>query len=237
MGIEKVLKKSGSFGKRVLTGIALTSFLSLASCQKVNVTTPDDIVVDPAHLGMVQGRTVSAKIATSNEIVFSGYEGAEIKLRDTNFKTKSISQGLYAIDSIPAGSYNVEAWGSHAYDVEPVIVQKQQTATVADLCVAIDRADRDAIFHGILYENGVPSVGRKLELWLNDIEKRGESTTSPNGGFAFYIYRVNASHYLKTSGGKIKIGSGSDTGFINFASWDDWFDGPLLRKDATFIPN
>ncbi len=251
MGIEKILSKTKNIGRRFLVGIALTSALSFNGCQqKVDITTPDDITVDPKHVGMIEGRAFSASISTKNQIVFSGYEGAEIRVLKpnyeyTDFKTTSISEGVYAIDNIPTGSYNImgcgpgTGWvGDPPCDYEPAVVSSQQSYKVSDLVVTIDKADKDAIFYGTLFENNQPSVGRKLELWLNDIEKRGETTTSSTGDFAFYIDITNGSHYLRSPGGAIKIDGWPSNGFINFANVkDEEFEGPLFRKNATFTPN
>lgn len=215
------------------------------------MTTPDDITIDTKHVGMINGRAVSAKISPGNEITFSGYEGASIMVLDPNYKSTgfkigSASGGVYAIDNIPTGSYNVRGCGPSSIplcDYESAVVSSQQSYKVSDLVVTIDKTianrDKDAILYGTLFDtNNQPLPGKKLELWHNfDYKKEGETITSREGKFAFYIELDNANRYVRCSDGNIKIGNWPKDGYINFANVEDKeFNGPLLEMNAVLTP-
>lgn len=187
--------------------------------------------------GIVEGRTVFARIAENYQIGFVGQEGVRVWLKkpngdSTDFKTESIADGVYAIADVPLGSYNVYGTWDLIYHKPVVVTSLPQPSRVPDLIVGTGLRDKDIIFYGNLLQGGLPAPGKRLELW-SSLEKKDELITSDAGAFAFYVPAVNGARYLKCPDGSIKIGNWQDGGFINFANVrDEDMDGPLYRENA-----
>jgi|GEM_PF-3677677 len=195
------------------------------SKQQVDITTPDDITIDPKHVGMVEGRVIIRNIE-NNEIVYKGYNGATVVLEEPEgehiAKTTSITEGVYAFDNIPAGSYNVlsaTCWvltvPYSSWDRKPVVVEKQKTTTAGDLELV-----EYPILHGIIFytDKTTPLANKHVDLYyFQDYDYEGNAkgqymystTTSQDGRYAFKRYSTRISNwyptkfFLKTPEGKL----------------------------------
>lgn len=194
MAVEKFLKDCESFRRKFSLGSTLLVAALTLGCD-INIKDPvkieidDPIEIDPTHIGMIMGRVFSAEII-NYAIVYNGYEGARVYILDTDFETTTISEGVYSIDNIPAGSYNVKAcWpcgAGTAYDTKPVTVIKQETTTVADLKLILDD-----ILHGKIYESDKITAFGNKEISLyggtsDPWQKLYTMMTSSDGSYIFY---------------------------------------------------
>ena len=191
MTLENIIQKTKSFGRKALLAPLLISSLSFVGCsQKVNVTTPSDITIDIKHVGMIKGRVISPEIE-NNQVVFNGLENAFVYLLNTEFETKTVSDGFYSIDNIPAGSYSVRScyncYSSAPNDTKPVTVIKQQVANVEDLNLIAYPILRGKIFQT---DKTTPFANKRITLIGSNTgdaflwELMGSTTTSPDGSYA-----------------------------------------------------
>jgi len=246
-----ILEKILMTGRKFTLGIATLAAISFADCQKTSINTPDDITIDPKHVGMVYGKAVSAEISPQNEITFSGYEGAQISIlkpnsENTGFRATSVSGGVYAIDNIPTGSYNVRGCGPRSKcDYEPAIVSSQQQYEVSDLVAAINRRDKEGIIYGkVKKQDGLPYANKIIELWDANrtdsgtfpARKEASTTTSSDGSYAFYFEYDE--YYLKSPEGNLKVGNWSPIGYFDpiHIPEEENIKGPLINQEVTFIP-
>jgi len=188
MALETIIKNCKSSGIRLLVGTFLALSLIMGCGNKEDgpqhVVVDDPVIIDPSHVGMITGQVLSSKIE-NNQVVYEGLEEARVYVQDTDFRTKTISEGIYSIDNIPAGSYNVGAsWGYVAAEnTKPVTVRKQETVTVPDL-----KLNMEPILKGKIYETGTPFAGEEVDLYGGTSscwEKLHSTTTSSDGSYAF----------------------------------------------------
>ena len=140
----------------------------------------------------------------NNRVVVTQYAGANVEVLRTEFSTNSLQAGIYAIDGIPTGSYNVRAsMRSGTYDyssgVRSVVVVAQNTSTVPDhqlepSCLGT----AGLILHGKVYlQNGASPFGnRHVTLHVAACNTstnkyvpgtvRSSTVTNSDGGFAFH---------------------------------------------------
>ncbi len=210
MVLEKMLSKTKRFGRKLLTGVLVTGASSFACSQKVDVTTPDDITIDPKHVGMIKGRVIAPQIGEGNKVYDMGISGIEIELwkddEKTNFKTNSISDGEYSIDNIPAGSYNVKANYNPRFDHEglgknlnygsdtaPITVIKQKVTQVKDSRIFPGYLSKKQILYGKIYEEDKATPFANERVFLHGADfgcsapTLDEILTSSNGSYAFYV--------------------------------------------------
>lgn len=203
-----------------LLGVVSLSLLSICSinCNKVDVTTPDDITIDLKHVGMVEGRVTSAAIQNNN-LVYVGYSGARVEIANTSFSTTSLTNGTYSIDNVPAGSYNIEAvpssFGSYWSDVVPATIVKQITIRAPDHQLVPNSTNQ--ILYGKAYQSDkiTPLANMTLKLHvavrpnMDPGTVKSSTVTSFDGSFAFY--RGNNDFVITANGKKlIFINSGVD---------------------------
>lgn len=189
-----IMMKSRSFK---LLGVILLSLLSICSinCNKVNVTTPDDITIDTKHVGMVEGRVTSAAIQNNN-LVYVGHSGARVEILNTSFTTTSLTNGTYSVDNVPAGSYNIEAapssFGSYWSDVVTATIVKQSTTRAPDHQLVPNSSNQ--ILYGKAYQSDritpLGNVTIRLHVAVRPNMDPGtvkaSTVTSFDGSFAFY---------------------------------------------------
>ena len=226
--LETIIQSTKNFGKKILVGTLLTTSLIIGGCEGGNTPQPvvieDTVVVDPAHIGMIEGKVLASKVE-NNEIIYEGLENAYISLEGTDFETKTIREGAYSIDKIPTGSYNIVAWKSWMWNYEPedtksITVRKQETTIVPDL-----KLIAEPILKGKIYDRGFPFANKKIDLYggtTSPWEKLHSTTTSSYGSYGFERSksgsRIKQKFCLKTS-----------EAIIRFWDTDDEF--------SKFIPN
>jgi len=195
MNLETRIKNCKFFVKKLLVGTLLAGSLVIG-CAEDNpprhVIVDEPVEIDTSHVGMIMGQVLSSQIE-NNQVIYRSLEGARVYIQDTDFKTETVSNGIYSIDNIPTGSYNVVAqkgWGGPE-DTKPITVIKQETVTVPNLKIIAD-----PILKGKIYETGTPFANEEVdihsvsrgypsgELSL-DSPKLYSTTTSSDGSYAF----------------------------------------------------
>ena len=205
--------------------------LILSSCsQKVNVSTPGDITIDSKHVGTIQGRVVSA-VPYNNQVVWSlGIEGITVTIEDMTFKVKTIAEGNYIIDNVPARAYNILGnWEDirHSYgkDKQPVLVKKQETVIAPDLKISPISLEDSIIYGKVFYENGYVYSNKKISI--NNINgwetpnvpipgrECSSTITSSDGSYALYTHRgCDSRETFASPEGKVKM-EGQENSVIN----------------------
>jgi len=206
--IKGIIIKNGVF---IIVSV-LTIFL-INSCD-LTTTVDGDLKLehDITRTGMITGKVTVATVE-NNTIVWTPFEGAIVQIEGTDFSTSSLQGGIYAIDQIPTGSYNVSASippGNYDYssDIKSAIVEAQKTTTVPDH--QLEPSMYKQILHGKIYrEDGVTPFGNQTVYvcrpQYNTTTKQyspgehlGTTVTNTDGSYAFYGSSGNK--MLSTSG-------------------------------------
>jgi hypothetical protein len=191
--LETIIHPTKKLGENILVGTLLTTSLIIGGCEGGNSPQPvvieDTVVVDPAHIGMIEGKVLASKVE-NNEILYEGLENACVFLEGTNFEAETIREGVYSIDKIPTGSYIIVAWkrwinqwDSGPEDTKSITVRKQETTIVPDLKLIVE-----PILKGKIYDRGLPFANEKIDLYggtKSPWEKLHSTTTSSDGSYAF----------------------------------------------------
>jgi hypothetical protein len=207
MDLERIMCL-GKYGKNLVVSVLLSGAI-LGSCNKVDVTTPDDITIDTKHVGMIEGR-VTKPIISNNQLSFQGYSGASVQVTGTDLKSTSLSDGVYSIDNVPAGSYNVKATPvdfNYKSSTVSVTVVKQVTNRAPDN--QLTPASNNQILYGRVYlADKSSAAGGKLVNLCRVAYSGGtpipgaidaSTTTSSDGSYAFYH---NYNDFMVTGEGK-----------------------------------
>ncbi len=191
----------------ILTAACVTSILS--SCrQELLLDGEVDVNVGKQPTGMIQGRITVATVA-NNTVVWTPYAGANVEIQGTGFSTTSLQAGIYAIDGIPTGSYDVRAstpsGAGYFPGVRSVVVVAQNTSTVPD-----HQLEPCLILHGKVYwqDSVSPFGNRTVTLQVAAFNTstnqyvpgtvRSSTVTNPDGGFAF---RTSPNNLMLTTPG------------------------------------
>jgi hypothetical protein len=157
MFLDNLVKKTSIIGKGILTTLVLTSSLYLGNCQKnnVSVNTPDTI--DTKHIGSVKG-IVTIPSVRDNKIVWNGVKGAKVRIIGTSLQNTTTIGGVYSIDSIADGNYEIEASLSrYNQDTVSTVIEKQEKV-VADTLKITPVYDPEKIVYGKIFNaNGSPA--------------------------------------------------------------------------------
>lgn len=239
MALDNTLRgasKLERIGKTVLTTILAATTLNLASCSK-NVVNVDDINIDTKHLGAIAGQ-VTKPVVDSDTLAWVGFSGANVKVAGTDKQTRSLVDGSYAIDSLPAGGYNIIA-NDPAYNYGPdtvsAIVVKQQTAYLQDHQLPITNRSSQ----GIIYGNVRWNTGEIFEGRLNINEavntqgnwRPGALVNSiqytPDGKYASNI-QANRYYISSPDGNVTLVGSPRNDGFFNSTAGNRLFSQNII---------
>ncbi|MFH1326569.1 MAG: carboxypeptidase-like regulatory domain-containing protein [archaeon] len=175
----------------IISAGAASLFLPGGCGQETNVTSPDEITIDPKHVGMLRGILKGSEIQ-GNQLIYRGLEGWTVIVENhVNFreKTKTIAEGFYSMDNVPAGSYDVSALSvSGITDVKPITVPKQQVVTVPDLKLLFD-----SILMGKLFQQDKTTPFANKAIQLYDVTHGCNiyyTKTDPDGS---YLFKRNSS--------------------------------------------
>jgi hypothetical protein len=182
-----MLEKTRDHTTRFLLRIIIAISFFFSGCSKVDVTTPDDVnvTIDTRNVGMIQGRVLGSK-SEAYTVVWEGLSGVLVEIEGTDFETRTVTGGVYSIDSIPSGSYNVTASkGYSRTDTKPVTVIKQQVTTVEDLKLVLEPVLMGRIFQ---QDKATPFANKQITLYggsMDPWEKMHSITTSTDGLYLF----------------------------------------------------
>ena len=239
------MKLQPGIKRKLLTVFLLTSAFYFTCSQKVHVTTPDDITIDPKHTGMITGRVTVPEIGSDNQIIYKGIEKAGVIIEGTDFKTITVSEGIYSIDNIPAGTYNVVGNASitgvdgkwlylYTGATKPVTVLKQQTITVPDIELNPTNWRTSIVYGKVYYKDGGIYGGKEISMNDDHLSRKIASTiTSSDGSYAFYnafnyVWGTSPPVVFVSPEGEVKTADGS-------IFEPDTFEG-LVNKDLKVIP-
>jgi hypothetical protein len=166
--------------------------LAIPGCSKVDVTTPDDITIDPKSIGSIAGKVIFPVIE-GNFIVYRGVDETWVKLDNTDYKTKTLYDGTYSFTDVSAKSYTIVAdriyinYGYHGPAKQTVTVIEQKTIIVPDLIML---PTSNGIIHGIVYDYNKNPYANKTIMLVAKLTTAptilASTTTSNRGEYAFY---------------------------------------------------
>ncbi len=195
MGLERIIQKTRTIGRKVLIGAALVGSLYLENCSKVDITTPSNITIDIKSVGMVTGK-VTVPIIENNKLSYAGFPNADVIIAGTDFKTKSLLSGDYAIDNVPAGAYNISASESsynYKKDVVSAIVIKQKTNIAPDhKLTPIGLTNQILYGRALKADKSTPLANQEVRIHVMTYPNSGAGTfvgstiSSSDGSYAFY---------------------------------------------------
>lgn len=171
----------------------MVSALFLGGClDRSNESATRYIPVETKRVGTITGKVLSSRIE-NNQITYIGLRDAYVYLRGTELNTRSVSEGVYSIENVPEGSYDVVALefrGGEPEDVKPVTVIAEEVVSVDDLKLIVE-----PILHGKIFDSdkSTPLGNATVELyrywregmWGAEGRRMHSTITLADGSYAF----------------------------------------------------
>ena len=203
-----------------------------------------DVTLHDADTGTLMGTTLIPTI-NLNKVEWVPQEDVEVEILGTDFMMTSTTDGLYAFDDVPSGSYEVKA--SHPAGltadryrstVSTVVLDRQTTTTDIKMQPKNEYLDNQIVY-GQIYSDefrGSTFSGKpvRLDVLVNGIPENigKQTTTSQEGEYAFYF--GGASHRLISVSGETiyffdEDGQANDVTYIHGEG--------VIERDAYVVPD